>query len=279
MSKSCSLPCLASLFLVAAACGDDHAAAPDGGRPTPDAPALDAAVCMDEAYPQPARPLTVDLRDPFALALDGIGTRCEQLVRALTDPDPARRPPALAELDVVGVTGTCRHDDVLDHDIVRLAGPLFAGLPLFAPLQDAVAHVDASATVVYLHGDFLPASTPAVPAACVDPAQLPASIPGTTLTYAWFDNCALQGESTYTVASGDTIEVGAEGYVLDREGMLRRVRALGVYVAPERVTAQLANSELYCCDGTTLDHCVGARLLVDALTGAVVTQQGLCHAC
>lgn len=52
-----------------------------------------------------------------------------------------------------------------------------------------------------------------------------------------------------------------------------------MYVAPANVTDELINSELYGCDGESLDPCVGARLLVDALTGEVVMQQALCHAC
>jgi len=281
MSTPCSFVRAASLLVVvtAAACGDGQRQVPDARAADAPLPSPDAAVCEATGYPQRLRALSVDLQAPFTLALGGTGTRCEQLVRALTDPDSRRRPPELAELDVVGVTGTCRHDPDTNRDVVRLAAPLFGGLPLFAPVQDVVAHVDATDTVVFLHGDFLPASAPRPPAACVDPAGLPATIPGATLTYAWFDRCQIQGEGMYTVAGSDAIDVGAEGYVIDADGAFRRVRAVDVFVAVANLTDQLVNSELYCCDGSTVEGCIGARLLVDALTGELVTQQARCHAC
>lgn len=278
MSKPRLLALFASLSVVAA-CGDDlpPAAAPDAAPPTPDAPP--PLACDLEGYPAALRPQSVDLTAPFTLTLDGVGARCDQLMRALTDPDPAKRPPELAELDVVGVTTTCHHNADDGIDVVRFAGPQFAGLPLFAPIQDGVAWVDADNTLVHLHADFLPDSAPAVAAACQRPETIPATIPGTRLSYARFDQCVLQGEGSYTIAATDVVDVGAEGYALDAAGQLRRVHAVSVFVAPANVTAELVNSELYCCNSESLEQCVGARLLVDALTGEVVTQQPLCHAC
>jgi len=274
-----STPRLFALLSVVAACGDDLPAvvAPDAPPPPPDAPP--PLVCALEGYPAALRPQSVDLTAPFTLTLDGVGARCDQLMRALTDPDPANRPPELAELDVVGVTTTCHHDAASAIDIVRFAGPQFAGLPLFAPIQDGVVWVDATNTLVHLHGDFLPASAPAVPPACQRPEAIPASIPGTQLAFARFTECVPQGLGSYTIAPSDIVHVGAEGYAPDAEPQLPRGPPAHGYGRPATRTHTLINSELYCCDGESLDQCVGARLLVDALTGEVVMQQALCHAC
>lgn len=264
-----------SLSLVAA-CGDNHAAPslPDARSAPPDAFACDV-----DAYPKAIRMASVDLRDPFDLTLDGVGSRCEQLVRAVTDPDPARRPPELAELDVSGVTGTCRYDELTDRDIVRLDGPTFAGLPLFGVTQDIVLTVSAPATVDSLHGDFVPALESALNPACLGDDQVRAALPGSALTYARYALCSFQGDGAYTVESTDTIEVGEEGYLVDRDGFLRRVRAVDVYLLAERVTAEHINSDLYCCESASLAHCVGARVFIDAVTGERVQQEQHCHSC
>jgi len=281
------LPCLSSLvssLLLTAACGDSSSPAqPDAAQPDAaqsDAAEPDARTCDTSNYPQAVQALSVDLQDPFALTLDGNGSRCDQIGRALTDPDPTKRPPELAELDPTGATWTCSHDDLLDREIVRMRVPQYAGLPLFAPTQEVLAHVSADpATVVFLHGDFLPANAASLPDACLDGDQIGASLPGHTLTYTRFALCLPQGEGTYDVASDDVIEPGEEGYLLDREGMLRRVREVDVYLHPDNVSDDTINSDMYCCSGRTLEHCVGQRLYIDAVTGEYVDATSRCHTC
>ncbi len=271
---------VASLALSLAACGDHQpsqqpqpdAAAPDGRAAEPD-----ARVCDLATYPPPVAPITVDLASPFALTLDGVGTRCEQLERALTDPDPTKRPPELAMLDVNGVTSTCTHNDDTNRDVVRLRAPLYAGLPLFDPPQDVVVHVDAPATVVYLHGDYLPAGY-VVNNACLSGEELARSLPGNAFSYRKFLLCQYRGDGSYVIADDDQIDVGAEGYILDRDRTLRRVFALDVYLLPEHVDSDVGNSDAFCCTGT-LDHCVGQRMFVDALTREIISQAPHCHSC
>lgn len=272
---------LVTTLSLGAACGDNAPAQPDpDAAPEPaDAAAPDALVCDLTSYPPAVRMLTVDLQQPFELTLDGVGTRCDQLVRALTDPDPSKRPAELAELDVDDVISSCSYDAQTKRDIVRLQAPRLAGLPVFGVIQDAIVHVEAPAIVVYLHGDYLPPLRSPVNPSCLGPDAVRATVPGSGLTYSKFALCALQGEGSYAVASEDVIEVGEEGYLLDRDGFLRRVRAVDVYLAPGHVTAEHINSDLYCCQGPTLERCVGARVFVDALTGEVVHQQQHCHAC
>jgi hypothetical protein len=268
------------LTLLLAACGDEHHAAPDAPpvMPTPDA-APDAKPCDLTNYPQQARVTSVDLGAPFDLTLDGQGTRCEQIVRALTDPDPSKRPPELATFDMAGVTSTCDHDDVLDREIVRLRQANYMGQPLFAPAQDALIHVGQPATVVYLHADFLATDGPTANAACLDDGQLTSSVPGMAMTYAKFDACTYIGDGAYSLASDDVIELGDEGYLLDSEGALRRVRAVDVYLLPSHLTSEVTHSDAFCCTTESLDHCVGKRLFIDVVTGELVTEQQHCITC
>ena len=280
---------LASLFLVLAACGDNHKNASPDATATPDTPATpDATVCDTTGYPAPIKLVSVDLGQPFDLTLDGQGDRCDQLIRALTDPDPAKRPPELAELDVAGgaITGTCTYDDVLMRDIVRLRAPNYGGLPLYGPqLQDVLVHVGhpsaligSPATVVYLHGDFLPAGAMAK-AACINGEELGLSMPGRPMTYTKFAFCTPQGDGTYTIAGNDTIEVADEGYLYDSDGNLRRVRAVDVYLSGANVTTEVINSDAYCCTTESLEHCVGQQIFIDVVTGEIIGQKPHCHTC
>jgi hypothetical protein len=213
---------------------------------------------------------------PHALSLDGAGTRCEQLARALTN--PAGRPPELAQLDAAGFAGTCSFDDVLMRDIVRLRFPEYAGRPVFWPVQDVLAHVDQANTVVFLHGDFLPAG--AGPAAgCLDGPAAAALVPGRALDYERFAACLPQGPGSYAIADTDVIEVVAEGFFLDADGRLRRVHAIDVFLDPMHITNETRNSDLFCCAGPTEERCVGKRVFVDTYTGDSVGSEPHCHTC
>lgn len=269
---------LASLcaIVLAAACGD-NGGTPDAPVTTPDAPAsADAAVCETAGYPETILPLSVDLVAPTALTLDGTGPLCDQLLRAITD--PVGRPPELAQLDAAGATATCMHDDVLDREIVRVQLPDYAGLPLYAPVQDLLVHVDQAHVVQFLHGDFLPAGH-AVAAACLDGAGAAAVLPGAAMTYGRFAACTPQGDGTYAIAADDELAPGDEGYFVDEDGGLRRVRAVELYLLADHVTTEIINSDAFCCDPGTLDHCVGFTMIVDALTGEILAEQPRCHIC
>lgn len=281
-----SKPYLSVAFLLLAACGDNHQSQPDAPPVrTPDA-APDARPCDLANYPQHTRITSVDLQAPFDLTLDGQGTRCEQIIRAVTDPDPAKRPPELATFDVTGVTSSCVFDDVLNREIVRLRQANYLGQPLFYPAQDVLLHVDhpgnmfgVAATVVYLHGDFLATDGPGVNPGCLDDAQLASSVPGMSLSYAKFDRCNYTGDGAYSLAADDTVELGDEGYYLDDTGNLRRVRAVDVYLLQSHLNDEVTHSDAFCCGADTLDHCVGKRLLIDVVTGELITEQPHCLTC
>ena len=57
------------------------------------------------------------------------------------------------------------------------------------------------------------------------------------------------------------------------------MRAIDVYLAPGHVDSEVTNSDLFCCAGPTVEHCVGKRLFLDALTGEVVGDEPRCHTC
>lgn len=275
-----ALPALPAL-LALAACGDDSHTTPIDAAIALDAPAvidateLDARVCDLRGYPPAVRPVAVDFTSNAVLTLDGTGTRCEQIVRALLGPD---RPAELAQLDVVGVTSTCNHDDVTNREIVRLRAPLYAGVPVYWPVQDALVHVDAANTIVFGHGDFLPAGMAPAPG-CLDAGQVAAVVPGRPLGYQRFQLCTLQGSGQYTIAADDTVEVLDEGVYLDEAGLLHRARAVDVYLLAGHVDSMIGNSDAYCCSGPTMDHCVGQRLFIDTYTGETLGQAPHCHIC
>lgn len=276
-----------SLVLALAACGDNSKRAPDApvSPPQHDA-ATDATACDASNYPVAVRKLSVDLAADFTLTLDGNGTRCEQLVRALTDPDPAKRPPELAMLDVQGVTGSCTHDDTLNRDIIRLQAPLYGGKPLYGVVQDVLVHVGhpntalpGPTTVVYLHGDFLAAGATVANAPCLGDAAVPGALVGHALTFAKFDHCIYQGDGSYALAADDVFQLADDGYYVDAQSQLHRARAVDAYLLPAHLTAETTNSDLFCCTGMTYDNCVGDRVFIDEITGAVLGQTQHCQAC
>jgi hypothetical protein len=57
------------------------------------------------------------------------------------------------------------------------------------------------------------------------------------------------------------------------------VPAVDTYLLAAHVTAETTNSDLFCCNGTTYDNCVGDRVFVDVITGAVLGQTQHCRAC
>ena len=261
--------------LALGACGDHSGDKPVDAR-TLDA-TVDARACELAGYPESVRFLEATLPEPPppALVLDGNGTRCEQLVRVLTGPS---RPAPLAELDTAGVTSTCNHDDLTNREIVRLRAPMYGGLPIYWPVQDALVHVDAANEIVFLAGNFLAAGH-APRAGCLDATALAARIPGSPLEYEKFAACTPRGPGSYAIAADDEIEVGEEGVYQDGDGGLHRVRAFDVYLKAEHVNSEITNSDAYCCSGAGVDHCVGKRLFLDALTGEVLAQEPHCHTC
>jgi hypothetical protein len=283
-------PLIVVPILFSTACGDNNAdsRSPDASPATPDAVApTDARPCDVANYPASIDRIQVDLQQEFDLVLDNVGTRCEQVIRALTNPDPTKRPTELAQLDVEGVTGTCETDDEIGIEVIRLRAPHYAGLPLYGThAQDVLVHLgrptpgilNMPAHVVYLHGDFFAAGATAN-AACFDDQEVSASIAGRDMTYGRFNACTYQSDGAYSIAADDTVEVGDEGYFVDAEGKLHRARAVDVYLLPTHLNDDFSNSDAYCCNGTTLEHCVGEKLFIDVVTGEVLGQAQHCLPC
>jgi hypothetical protein len=252
-----------------AGCGDDSA-----GQPV-DARTVDAPVCELAGYPETIRAVTIEQRERTQLTLDGTGTRCEQLERALL---AASRPAELLDIDVEGATSTCTHDDDTNREIVRFRFPTYGGLPIYWPVQDALVHVDADNQIVFMAGTFVPAGHAPIDG-CMSGPALASAIPGRPLEYEKFAACVPRGPGMYTIAGTDVIETGEEGIYLDGADHLRRVRAFDVFVAPANLTSEVRNSDAYCCSGATEEHCVGKTLYLDALTGETIAQAPHCHTC
>lgn len=276
-------PRLVLCLALAAGCGDDSSSTIDAptaidAAPVIDSsPVVDAPVCDLTGYPPPVRAVSIQQNQPTTLTLDGTGARCDQIVRALSGPG---RPPELAQLDVTGITrSSCQHDDVTNREIVRMYAGNYAGVPLYGRVQDVLAHVDASNTVVFLAGDYL-ASGQAPGPGCLTAELVGASVPGRALGYQRFAACVPGDPGEYTIAADDTVEVLDEGLFVDGDGALHRVRAVDVYLAPSHVDADIGNSDAYCCTGKSgVDHCVGQRLFIDTYSGTTLGQEPHCHTC
>lgn len=282
-------PLIVVSLLLSTACGDNGAdsRSPDASPATPDAVApVDAVPCDVASYPASIERVSVDLQQEFDLALDNVGTRCEQIIRALTNPDLTKRPAELAQLDVEGVTGSCQTDTDLGIEVIRLQAPMYGGKPLYGPrVQDVLVHlgrpqalIGQPAHVIYLHGDFFAAGA-TTNAACFDDHAVSTSIAGREMTYGRFNGCIYQNDGAYSIASDDTVEVGDEGYFVDPAGKLHRARAVDVYLLPAHLNDDISNSDAYCCNGSTLEHCVGQKLFVDVVTGEILGQAQHCLPC
>jgi hypothetical protein len=228
------------------------------------------------SYPPEVPVLTIALQASYQLTLDGQGTRCEQLVRALVD--PRQRPPELAPLDTVGATTRCIHDGLLNRDIVDLSLPLYAGRPLVPVVQSVVAHVDANNQVVVLNGSLLtPGRAPGNSGR--DTAAIRASVPGRGMTYGRFESCQYLGQATYSIAGDDQIEVGDDSYFLDGDSRLHRVRPVDVYLIAGHLTTEIINSDSFCCVTESLEHCIGQKLIIDVVTGELLGELQHCITC
>jgi hypothetical protein len=274
-----SLLSLSLSLLAVAACGGGNNDPDAPPSTTPDSPPIDppdAKVCDAAGYPEKVRMLSVDLISDTTLTLDGTGPRCEQLLRALTG--ETTRPPELADMDAEGYTGSCTYDDVLDVDVVRVRLPLYDGIPMFYPPQDMVVHVEQNNHIRYLHGDFFPVGN-APRMGCLTGDEAASELRGDPLGYLQFSLCVPGDPGEYIIAADDELDIGAEGYLQDADGFLRRVRSVDVYLLPDHVTPAIGNSDAFCCTGPTLEHCVGAQMFVDVLTGETVWQAPHCHTC
>lgn len=299
-----------ALSTLLVACGDGQPAGDDGTDVVvSDAAAADAApACDPGVYPlsmvptaaeraaqaeavtafEAATGATVEL-DPLG-AVTGIsgGTVAVVLDPALDEGCP-RALAALADWFAANATmfvlpadltaRACSYDDLTDAEIIRLSGGTYDGRALIASPNDLLVHVKRTGAVTFWAGGYVPARVRPQPTACFAGDQLEAAVVGASLAYQEFAACVLGDTGAIDVAVDDDRLAGAPAAYVDDGGALHLAREVEVSLDPARITDHEINSDLFCCSGKTLDGCVGAILVVDELTGAVLAQLPRCHTC
>jgi len=274
-------PRIALVGLLIACGGPASPDTPPDAAPVTDAsadgPAPDAVatVCTPAAPSVPD--VTVDATPGTALVLDGQGTRCEQLARALLD--PTQRPAPLAAMDPAASAEPPLCIDYPEQDAVRVDVNRILGKPLYSGGQWLLAWVRKSDNVVTsLTGWYLTAPF-GDPEGCAADDSLRDAVIGHKQAYTTFQLCAPLGGGTWSVAGGDVRELGPTGYFWDGK-QLHAAREVEVGVAAGAVTQELLDSDLNCCG--VLDDapgCIGITLIVDADTGEVLGDRRRCLVC
>jgi len=242
---------------------DASSPAQDAGEGGADATvlAVDGGACDPSAWPVPATMAEVrrEEDEAYPLTLDGSGTRCEQLTRALLD--PAQRPQDLEGVDPTGAVGSCELDPVRQNDVVRLHLQQVAGLPHVGSAGGFIAHVTQQNSVVWLNGQYVRAlSVPQNAFPCLDDAGIVEAVVGSTLSFTVYESCSVTRQGSYVVASSDVIEPRALGGVFVWGSGLHLARAVEFSVASANATADTRSSELSC----------GLTLFVDAIAGEIL---------
>lgn len=260
------------------ASGGSGAPLPDAtadGSIASDGPADDGPRCT--AATVAAKGVDVDTTVEAPLTLDGVGTRCEQLARAILD--PAQRPPAIAELDAQSGVGSPLCIEYPEVDAVRIDVNELLGRRLLSGGQWLLAWVRRSdTTVVELTGWYVtPPAEP--PTSCASGSALADAVVGHEQPYTTFQLCAPTGDGVWKIGDGDVREPGEVGWFHDGE-QLRVAREISVGVEDAAITQQLRDSDLNCC--AVVDEqagCIGIVLIVDAESGKVLDTRRRCLVC
>jgi len=231
-------------------------------------PAFDAATGAVTGFDPYPIPLTYD---------DSIADPCARAFAALN---------AFFETNAVWMhvpTGmtvrVCNYDSLTDAEIVRLEGGTYGGRPVIGLRNDLLAHVTRSGNLRFFAGNYLPAYERTTPVACLDMDQVGDAVIGTPLEYQRFSACVLGAPGSIEIDERDTRNVSEPKLWVDEDGNAHIVREVEVLLASDRVTGTEINSDLYCCSDGGVTGCVGKILVVDEVTGEVLTQSPRCHTC
>lgn len=299
-------------------CVTDAAPTPDGGTDAarlPDAPDAfvsdvghDAAMCARPGYPTQSTAtrtertavesaaaafmtstgVTVTLDDttaavagfsaPFPITYDTTIAdpcmRAEAAIRAFfADHTDLMRIPA----DMI--VRACSYDDLTDAEVVRIHGGTYQGRRLIGQDNDLVVHVSRSGNLRYWGGSYLPVVQRLIPEACYDGHALEGRVVGDPLGYMQFHACVPGSPGTYDIQSSDTRTAGDPALFVDADGLVHIARQIEVLLDPAHVGPDEESSTLYCCGTPSLVGCVGAFLIVDEVTGEVLSELPRCITC
>lgn len=212
------------------------------------------------------------------IVLDGtIADPCERAFQALraffAANDAMMHVPADVSMRV------CSYDDISNSEIVRLHGGTYAGRPIIGNhANDFLAHVSRTGTLRLFNASYTPNYERPSFTPCLPPGGLSNAVVGENLTYQRFSACVPGGGGSIAIDSSDTRNVGEPKLFITDSGTAHYVREVEVLLAASRVTPELVNSDLFCCTGD-VGGCVGNILIVDEITGDVLTQYPRCHTC
>lgn len=258
-----------------AACGDNGGTHADASH-SADAYAFpDARVC--EPGEVETDSVSVGITDGVnTVTLDGVGTRCEQLTRAIMDP-------AVFPAELAPMLGTDFHTQCgqfSQFDEVDFLGDGIGGVPfVFGPAWEVFVQLE-DLKIDFWSGSYIPPAPVPAPA-CLSSTAIHLGIVGALLQYTPHDNCSvIGGPSPYSITVGDTIQVAdGDTYYVDFTKPMRlyRLRAVDAFLLPSHIRPDMRGSELDCCDptGPPID-CMGERFFVDTFTGDVKFTQQLC---
>jgi hypothetical protein len=259
---------------ILAACGDNGGTHPDAPS-SADAYAFpDARVCAPGEVETEL--VAVGVTDGVhTVTLDGDGTRCEQLTRAIMDP-------AVFPAELAPMLGTDFHTQCgqfSQFDEVDFLGDGIGGVPfVFGPAWEVFVQLE-DLKIDFWSGSYIPPAPLPAPA-CLSPTAIHLGLNGTVLPYSPHDTCTITGgPGSYSIAIGDTIDVADTDFYYLEFGVaatLYRLRAVDAFLLPSHIRSDMRGSELDCCAGGVPIDCMGERLFVDTSTGAVKFTQGLC---
>ncbi len=266
------------LLVLLVACGGTGATSdPDAPQTVDaalDAPATDAlpdaTPCVPTGRVKVGTAHLTNVAVTKALALDGVGARCDQLARAILD--PVQRVSQIAKLDATGETHLCVLGGVQEHvsiDIQRLNGKELVSTGQYLrvvidPTTDSITQIR--------EGFFIepPALTPN---SCAPEPSTLAVATGYEEPYTWFQFCIQMGSDKWKILANDPRTIHSTGLYLDGDELIE-VRKVDAKPHPTNETQQLRDSDMNCLDtGITL------RLIVDPDTNRVLETRRLCVVC
>ncbi len=276
-------------ILAVAACGAGAPASHDApGGPSDSIPVatdvvIDVAIDAAVDAPVDAMPCTtigpvgakhvqldnVTLNHP--LVLDGVGTRCEQLQRAILD--PAQRPAVIQKLDASTGLQPPLCTEFAQRTNVNIDITGIAGRRLLSQGQYLRVWVDnATDTLEQIRIGWFLEPPAELPNSCVSTSQTEDAVVDYQQEFRAFQLCAPYADGTWTVYANDTRTMIGDGLYV-REGKFHVAREIDVVVNPANHSQLLLDSDLNCFG------VVGIVLIVDAETGVVVDTRRNCLVC
>lgn len=268
---------LVPLVLFVASCTGDTSHPATGSSSTDETPELDAGVTSDATTCTATGSLkasSVTLENvPVGkqLILDGVGTRCEQLQRAILD--PAQRPSEIAAFDASSGLQPPLCTEIGERTNVNIDVTGLLGQRLLSTGQYLRVWVDnATDTLDEIRLGWFIVPPLAAPTTCTPVASTQDAVVGHRQDYVAFQFCGSIGEGSWTLRSNDLRSHVGDGLYFDGTHV-HVVREIDVEPHGSNITPLLRQSDLNCFGR------IAIVLIVDVETGRVLDQRRHCVVC